>query len=95
LIDIAYGDQGLFLHRNRFERLGGFPEVPFMEDVLISRALRRQGRVAVARSRIFVSDRRWRQIGVARQTLRNWALTALAMGGVAPERLAAYYPAVR
>ena len=39
LTSVAYGDQGLFLSRDRFERLGGFPDVPFMEDVLISRAL--------------------------------------------------------
>jgi rSAM/selenodomain-associated transferase 2 len=95
LTGLVYGDQGLIVHRNHFERLGGFPSVRLMEDVLLSRRLRRQGHVVVVPSRIFVSPRRWQQQGVVRQTLRNWALTALAAGGVHPDRLAPFYPAVR
>ncbi len=66
-----------------------------MEDVFLSLRLRRLGRVAVAPARVFVSPRRWLGQGVVRQTLRNWALTALAAAGVHPDRLAAHYPAVR
>jgi rSAM/selenodomain-associated transferase 2 len=95
LTGLAYGDQGLMLRREVFARVGGFPPVRFMEDVAISRALRRLGRVAVAAKKIYVSDRRWRKTGVVRQTLRNWALTALAGAGVHPDRLARFYPAVR
>jgi rSAM/selenodomain-associated transferase 2 len=95
LTGLVYGDQGLFLERRRFERVGGFPSLRLMEDVFFSRALRRQGRVAVAPRRIFVSPRRWQRQGIVRQTLRNWALTALAAGGVHPDALAVFYPAVR
>jgi rSAM/selenodomain-associated transferase 2 len=95
LTGIAYGDQGLFLRRQLFERLGGFPPLRFMEDVFFSRRLRRHGRVIVARSRIFVSPRRWQRAGLVRQTLRNWTLTALAAAGVHPNRLATLYPVVR
>jgi rSAM/selenodomain-associated transferase 2 len=95
LTGLAYGDQGLFLCRKRFERLGGFPPVGLLEDVLFSRRLRRQGRVVVVRPRIFVSPRRWQRTGLVRQTMRNWILTALAAAGVPPDRLAAFYPAVR
>ena len=95
LTGLVYGDQGLFLERRRFEKIGGFPPLRFMEDVFISRTLRREGRVTVAPKRIFVSARRWRRQGVVRQTLRNWTLTALAVGGVHPDRLAAFYPVVR
>ena len=95
LTGVVYGDQGLFLTRERFERAGRFPELPLMEDVFFSLKLRRAGRVAVAPRRIFVSPRRWQRQGVVRQTLRNWALTALAAAGVPPDRLAAHYPAVR
>jgi rSAM/selenodomain-associated transferase 2 len=95
LTGLVYGDQGLFVRRDRFERLGGFPPVRLMEDVLLSARLRRQGLVVVVPPRIFVSPRRWQRQGVVRQTLRNWALTALAAGGVHPDRLAPYYPAVR
>ena len=95
LTGIVYGDQGLFVRRDVFARVGGFPALRFMEDVFISRALRRRGRVVVAPARVFVSDRRWRKVGVVRQTLRNWTLTALAIAGVHPDRLARYYPALR
>jgi rSAM/selenodomain-associated transferase 2 len=95
LTGLVYGDQGLFVRRELFERVGGFPPLRFMEDVFVSRALRQHGRVVVAPRRVFVSPRRWRREGVVRQTLRNWALTALAAGGVHPDRLAAFYPAIR
>jgi rSAM/selenodomain-associated transferase 2 len=95
LTGLAYGDQGLFLRRALFDRLGGFPQLRLMEDLFFSRLLHRLGRIVVVPRRIFVSPRRWRRAGPVRQTLRNWALTALAAGGVHPDRLAALYPAVR
>lgn len=95
LTGLIYGDQGLFLRRRDFARLGGFPPLRFMEDVFFSKMLRRHGRIEVIRPKIFVSPRRWQQAGLARQTLRNWTLTALAAAGVHPDRLAAFYPRVR
>jgi rSAM/selenodomain-associated transferase 2 len=95
LTGLVYGDQGLFLMRKRFTNLGGFPRVALLEDVYFSRVLRRHGRIVVSSRRIFVSPRRWQRVGLIRQTLRNWALTGLAAGGVHPDRLATFYPAVR
>jgi rSAM/selenodomain-associated transferase 2 len=95
LTGIAYGDQGLFLTRETFARLGGFPPLRLMEDVFLSLKLRRMGRVVVAPADILVSPRRWQQQGIVRQTLRNWTLTALAAAGVHPDRLAHFYPTVR
>jgi rSAM/selenodomain-associated transferase 2 len=95
LTGLAYGDQGLFVTRRLFEQVGGFPQLRLMEDVFISRELRRHGRIAVADRQIMVSPRRWRHQGVVRQTLRNWMLTALAAVGVHPDRLAAFYPVIR
>jgi hypothetical protein len=95
LTGLVYGDQGLFLYRRLFERLGGFPRLRLMEDLIFSRELRRQGRIAVVPRRVFVSPRRWQGAGLVRQTLRNWVLTALVAGGVHPDRLAAFYPVVR
>ncbi|MBV9125858.1 MAG: TIGR04283 family arsenosugar biosynthesis glycosyltransferase [Planctomycetes bacterium] len=92
LTGLAYGDQGLFLRRDLFHQLGGFPPLRFMEDLFFSRLLRRRGRLVVASSRIWVSPRRWQRSGLVRQTLRNWTLTALAAAGVHPDRLAAFYP---
>jgi rSAM/selenodomain-associated transferase 2 len=95
LTGIAYGDQGLFLRRSDFVKLGGFPPLRFMEDVFFSRRLRRLGRIVVLSQAIHVAPRRWQRSGIIRQTLRNWALTALAVAGVSPDRLAAYYPHIR
>jgi rSAM/selenodomain-associated transferase 2 len=95
LTGIVYGDQGLFVDRKRFLRLGGFPRLRLMEDVFLSLRLRQQGRVVVAPQCIHVSPRRWEREGVVRQTLRNWTLTSLAAAGVHPDRLAPFYPTVR
>ena len=92
---VVYGDQGLFLRRRDFERLGGFPPLRFMEDVFFSQRLARLGRVVVLPQRIYVSPRRWQKVGLVRQSLRNWMLTALALAGVSPDSLTAYYPHVR
>ncbi len=95
LTGLVYGDQGLFVDRRRFERIGGFPPLRLMEDVFLSKTLRRRGADrgrAAAHLRVAAPLERQ---GVVRQTLRNWALTALAAGGVHPDRLAAFYPVVR
>jgi len=95
LTGIVYGDQGLFLRRESFDRLGGFPVLRLMEDLFFSQELRRHGRVVVASRRIFVSPRRWQRAGLVRQSVRNWTLITLAAAGVHPDRLATLYPAVR
>lgn len=91
LTGIAYGDQGLFLKRSVFEAVGGFPPLRFMEDVFLSRRLRRLGKIVVAPEVVHVSSRRWRKVGLVRQTLLNWTLTGLALAGVHPDRLARFY----
>jgi rSAM/selenodomain-associated transferase 2 len=95
LTGIIYGDQGLFVRRTTFERLGGFPPLHFLEDVVFSRRLSRSGRVAVVPARIGVSPRRWQRAGIVRQTMRNWTLLTLAAAGVHPDRLARFYSVVR
>jgi rSAM/selenodomain-associated transferase 2 len=86
-----YGDQGIFMRREVFEQLGGFPPVPLMEDVLLMRRFRRLGRPVLLPGPIHVSPRRWEQHGVLRQTLCNWLLLGGLRLGVAPERLASFY----
>lgn len=95
LTGVVYGDQGLFVRREDFWRVQGFPPVRFLEDVLLSQRLRRLGRVVVVPHAIFVSPRRWQKVGLVRQTLRNWALTGLALAGVSPDTLAPYYSVIR
>jgi rSAM/selenodomain-associated transferase 2 len=95
LSGLIYGDQGLFLKRELFQRLGGFPDLRLMEDVFFSRTLARHGRIAVLPQRIYVSPRRWKRKGLIRQSMRNWLLTSLAAGGVHPDRLSIFYPPIR
>jgi rSAM/selenodomain-associated transferase 2 len=95
ILGVPYGDQGIFATRRSFERVGGFPAVALMEDVILSLNLRRVGRLALLPIRIHVSPRRWRQQGVIRQTLRNGCLTLAAACGISPRVLARFYPIVR
>ena len=88
---LPYGDQGIFVRREVFERLGGFPDVPLLEDLLFARRLRQEGHVALLPGPLSVSARRWQQQGVVRQTLRNWCILAAHRLGASPERLAPYY----
>lgn len=91
----AYGDQGLFLRRETFERLGPFPAIPFLEDFHFSKRLRRAGRIAVADAVIHVSPRRWQRRGIVRQTATNWLIVGLAQLGISPARLAGLYRPAR
>jgi rSAM/selenodomain-associated transferase 2 len=92
---MAYGDQGVFMRREVFEQLGGFDDVPVMEDVLLMRKFRRCGRLALLRGPLYISPRRWQRHGVLRQTLRNRALLIGLRLGVSPQRLASWYPTHR
>lgn len=89
------GDQGLFIRREAFERLGGFREMPIFEDLEMALAMRRAGRIACLRERLRTSGRRWQRRGVVRTVLLMWLLRALYFAGVAPERLARLYRDVR
>ena len=91
----AYGDQGIFVRREAFEAVGGFPDLRFMEDLFLMKRLKKRGRVVLLKDRLTVSARRWQKKGVVRQTLRNWGLIFLAQIGVSPNRLARFYPNVR
>lgn len=92
LLKWAYGDQGIFVRSSVFREHDGFPDVCFLEDLLLMKKLRRAGRVIVLDSHIEVSARRWQQRGVLGQTLRNWLIVAMAQLGVTPERLSKFYP---
>jgi len=88
LFDLPYGDQAIFVRRDAFS---GFPEIPLMEDVAFSRAMKRAGRPACVRSRVVTSGRRWESRGVLRTIVLMWRLRLLYALGVAPQRLARKY----
>jgi rSAM/selenodomain-associated transferase 2 len=91
LTRISTGDQGLFVRRAAFEALGGFPDIPLMEDVEITRRLKRAGRIACLSERVTTSARKWERDGVARTIALMWALRLLYVCGVAPARLHRWY----
>ena len=92
LSGIATGDQAIFVRRAAFDAVGGFPDQPLMEDIEISRRLRRQcGRPACLRDKVVTSGRRWDRDGAWRTIVLMWRLRWLYWRGVPPERLAAAY----
>lgn len=88
---IATGDQALFVRHDLFRAIGGFPDIPLMEDIALSRSLRRQGRPACLRERVTTSARRWERHGVLRTILLMWRLRAAYFLGADPARLALKY----
>jgi uncharacterized protein len=91
LFALPYGDQGLFVRREVYARIGGFPHLPLMEDVAFVARLRRAGPLAFPAVRAFTSPRRWDRYGIVGTTLRNWSLLGLYAAGRSPERLARRY----
>ncbi len=90
-----YGDQGLFARRSVFETLGGFPNLPLMEDLYFSKQLRTAGGLALLGRHLHVSTRRWEQTGPLRQTLRNWRFILAAHFGTPLDELVKRYRDVR
>jgi hypothetical protein len=82
------------VRRSVFDSLGGFPDVPFLEDWLFSKLLREHGRLVVLPGPLLVSARRWKRSGLVRQTLRNWSILWRASRGVPIEQLASEYQSV-
>ncbi|ATJ83924.1 TIGR04283 family arsenosugar biosynthesis glycosyltransferase [Halomonas beimenensis] len=95
LTGIATGDQALFMTREAFDAVGGFPEQPLMEDIEMSRRLKRLSPPACLRERVESSGRRWERHGVWRTILLMWRLRWRYWRGAAPERLAEAYRDVR
>lgn len=95
LTGIATGDQALFVRREVFEALGGFSEIPLMEDIEFSRRLQQAGRVMALRDTVVTSFRRWDSQGPLRTILLMWTLRFLYWVGVSPHQLARVYHAVR
>jgi len=90
---IATGDQGMFVRREAFESVGGFPEIPLMEDIALSRRLKHLGRPLCLHGPVITSSRRWQTHGVIRTVLLMWALRLAYAVGVSPAYLArTYYP---
>ncbi len=94
LTRVAGGDQGLYFDARLFDELGGFPPLPLMEDIAITKLARRRAAPRILATPISSSSRRWRRDGVARTVLLMWGLRLAYWLGVDPRRLQRiYYPA--
>ena len=92
LTRIPYGDQAIFIRRDFFRSMGGFQDIPIMEDVDLMRRIKKKGgKIHILRDRVKTSARRWEREGILYGTLRNWLLVSLFCAGVKPDRLARFY----
>tara|TARA_R110002049_G_scaffold103515_2_gene249769 strand:- start:353 stop:655 length:303 start_codon:yes stop_codon:yes gene_type:complete len=88
---VATGDQMIFVQQALFGGIGGFDDVPLMEDIACCKRLRRFARPLVIREPVVTSSRRWEQGGLVRTVVRMWLLRLAYFLGVAPERLWRHY----
>ncbi len=91
LTGIATGDQAMFVTRQAFRAVGGFPDIPLMEDIALSRRLLALSRPACLAAKVTTSGRRWERHGVWRTILRMWQLRLRYFLGADPRRLAREY----
>lgn len=96
LTRIPFGDQAIFIRSDYFHQMGGYPEIPLMEDVALMRRIKRAGgRVGFIPEPVITSARRWELEGILYTTLRNWILLSAYTLGAEPDKLAKYYKEAR
>lgn len=91
LTGIATGDQGIFVKRSAFEQIGGFPDIPLMEDIVLAQRLKQLGRPACLREKVSTAGRRWEKHGILRTILSMWWLRLRFFCGTDPQQLAIEY----
>ena len=93
LSGIATGDQGIFVKREFFEKIGGFPEIDLMEDIALCKMLKKYGRPLCLWQRVTTASRRWEEKGLFRTVLLMWFLRLAYFFKADPKRLVKlYYP---
>ena len=90
-LSLPYGDQAIFLTKTVFENLGGFSDLPIMEDFELVQRLKRQGKIAIAPAAVLTSGRRWQKLGVFKTTLINQLIILGYYLGVPPLQLRRLY----
>lgn len=88
---IATGDQAIFVKRSLFNHVGGYQPIPLMEDIALSKQLKRHSRPAILRPALLTSSRRWEEKGIIRTTVLMWRLRWAYFRGTSAEQLARYY----
>ncbi|MGB3534343.1 MAG: TIGR04283 family arsenosugar biosynthesis glycosyltransferase [Microcoleaceae cyanobacterium] len=88
---LPYGDQAIFLKTSTFWQIGGFPDLPIMEDFELMQKLRKKGKIAIASVAVVTSGRRWQRLGILKTTLLNQLIIIGYFCKISPDRLAQYY----
>lgn len=88
---LPYGDQGIFINKQVFTDLGGFSDLPIMEDFEFIQRLKRQGKIAIAPAAVTTSGRRWQKLGIWKTTLINQLIIAGYYLGISPTKLRNFY----
>jgi len=88
---VATGDQAIFVRRDIFEGAGGFPDVPLMEDIVLSKRLKKVDKPLCLQLRLVTSSRRWEARGIFRTILLMWWLRLAFVLGISPKQLARWY----
>lgn len=88
---VATGDQGLFFKRSFFHQLGGFPDIPIMEDIAVSKRARKFSKPTIGRYPVITSSRRWEQNGIIKTVFLMWGLRFAYWLGISPQRLHRIY----
>jgi rSAM/selenodomain-associated transferase 2 len=91
VLQMPYGDQGIFVRAGMFLSVGGFPSLPIMEDFELVRRLKRKGRIRILPLAATTSPRRWEKLGVLRTTAINQTIIIGYLLGVNPKKLAQWY----
>lgn len=88
---IGTGDQALFVRRKLFDEIGGYAQIPLMEDVALCKTLKKVAKPLKLQLGLITSSRRWEQQGVIKTVLLMWQLRLLYFIGVSPETLVKRY----
>jgi rSAM/selenodomain-associated transferase 2 len=91
LLQMPYGDQGLFMKKKILKIAGGYPDQPIMEDFCLIRSLKKHGRICIVSAHAKTSARRWLKQGIIKTTFKNQCIIAGFLLGVTPRRLARFY----
>ena len=94
-LGVAYGDQGIFVQKDVFHRMGGYKNLPICEDMDFFQRLRKEGKIEILDEKALTSARRWLSEGIVFSTLRNWLIASLFILGFSPKVLSRWYLAIR
>jgi rSAM/selenodomain-associated transferase 2/rSAM/selenodomain-associated transferase 1 len=90
-LQLPYGDQALFMKKSTFDAIGGFADIPIMEDFILVRHLRRRGKIVILPAAVITSPRRWQHFGILKTWLINQMIVIAFYLGVSAERLTRWY----